>query len=494
MKTEIVEQVVRICDNVFYNRYLEKGVLSETHEIKTKIKKEVVETFVNFFGEKYRQRIESTIQRTQLDFVYQTFGIHNSVEQYLKELRNQRFNAAVGENYKDPSTFVDAANCLAQQDNLIELLKMKIPVLNQCLNELGFEPEDVSKNDFLAAILAMDIRELAQSWKNVSLSDDSTINQNLCLVESFVNEVKLNVYNQKVGAENEFQTLYENIYSRELDPLVVRLQPSEGVYNLLLRESGDRAFCQGAHVYINNQPTDVILLHEFLHRIGNFKVKNGKPNELLNYQMLNEVITEYFAMLMQNQRTARHQTAIMNNQITNQSMYQILLKPMQPFLDAFLPELKEARMRELPAEELKRIIGSQLFEEMAHLCQEIVEIKNYKDFYEGMQHLGVFGHRMTNSDCNGATRMMLNEANQSLFEAKNQLEQVVVAALKKQPLRKKVSLYIGNKTQEWADKLDGNNNRHLHKLAISLRGLKTKMDRATEQYVVQKLSVPLREL
>jgi len=70
VKTAIVEQVVRICDNVFYNRYLEKGVLSETNEIKKNIKKEIITTFVNFFGEKYRQRIESTIQRTQLDFVY----------------------------------------------------------------------------------------------------------------------------------------------------------------------------------------------------------------------------------------------------------------------------------------------------------------------------------------------------------------------------------------------------------------------------------------
>ena len=339
----------------------------------------------------------------------------------------------------------------------------------------------------------MDIRELAQSWKSVSLSDNPTINQNLCLVESFVDEVKLNAYNQKVGSGNEFQTLYENIYSRELDPLVVRLQPSEGVYNLLLRESGDRAFCQGAHVYINNQPTDVILLHEFLHRIGNFKVKNENPNELLNYQMLNEVITEYFAMLMQNQRTARHQTAIMNNQITNQSMYQFLLNPMKPFLDAFLPELKEARMRKLPAEEFKRIIGSQLFEEMAHLCQEIVEIKNYKDFYEGMQRLGVFDKSVANSN-GAATQLLVNEANQSLSEAKTQLEQVVVTALKKQPFRKKLSLLVCNKTQELTKKLEGHHNTRLRKFAISLKGFTQKIEQVVEKHALQKLSTPLQEL
>ncbi|MBR4419084.1 MAG: hypothetical protein IKT33_03710 [Clostridia bacterium] len=493
MKTEIVEQVVRICDNVFYNRYLENGVLSETHEIKTKIKKEVVEIFVDFFGEKHRQYIESTIQRTRLDFVYQTFGMHNSVEQYLKELRNQRFNAAVGENYKEASSFVEVANLLTQYDNLSELVKLKIPVVNQCLSDLGFRVEEVLKNDFLAAVLAMDIRELAQSWKNVSLSDDMTINQNLCLVESFVDEVKSKIYNQKVGVENEFKVLCENIYSRELDPLVIRLKPSENVYNLLLRESGDRAFCQGEHIYLNNHPTGVTVLHEFLHRIGNFENEKAKFNRLQSYQMLNEIITEYFAVLMQNKKTAQYETVIANNQTINQSMYQILLKPMQPFLDAFLPELKEARMRKLPAEEIKRVIGSQLFEEMADLCQEIVEIKNYKDFHEGMQRLGLFDNGIANSN-GAATQLLINEANQSLSEAKTQLEQVVSAVLKKQPFRKKLSLLVCNKTQELTKKLEGHHNTRLRKFAISLKGFTQKIEQVIEKNALQKLSTPLQEL
>ena len=72
--------------------------------------------------------------------------------------------------------------------------------------------------------------------------------------------------------------------------------------------------------------------------------------------MFNEVITDYFAVLMCNERARKGKGVIVNSE-SFESSYSQLFGIMDKFLSSYIPELKETRIREYPAEEFMRVIG-----------------------------------------------------------------------------------------------------------------------------------------
>ena len=105
-------------------------------------------------------------------------------------------------------------------------------------------------------------------------------------------------------------------------------------------------------------------------------------------EMLNEVVTDYFATLMCQRRAITNQPEIVNSQ-TSMSAYSDLFGVMNKFLTYYLPELKEIILRQFPTEEFKRIIGERLYEKLAAMCSLKIALNHDKQLHEMAQKRGV---------------------------------------------------------------------------------------------------------
>ena len=85
--SEKISQIINICDNLFYNNYITTGVLNTREEIQTRIKGQVAETFVEFWGQDHSQKIKDKIDSTNISFLYQTIGPRNSIEDFLRQTK-----------------------------------------------------------------------------------------------------------------------------------------------------------------------------------------------------------------------------------------------------------------------------------------------------------------------------------------------------------------------------------------------------------------------
>jgi hypothetical protein len=56
--SEKIAQVINLCDNLFYNNYLTTGVLNSREEIQTKIKGQVEESFIGFWGQSHSKKFK----------------------------------------------------------------------------------------------------------------------------------------------------------------------------------------------------------------------------------------------------------------------------------------------------------------------------------------------------------------------------------------------------------------------------------------------------
>jgi len=70
MKQKELKKVIKLCDNIFYGKYLETGELKTRDELQNKIKKEVTETFIKFWGNEHAEYLTKKIENTKIHFVY----------------------------------------------------------------------------------------------------------------------------------------------------------------------------------------------------------------------------------------------------------------------------------------------------------------------------------------------------------------------------------------------------------------------------------------
>ena len=60
--------------------------MKSNHEIEARIKSEVCESLIDFYGEAYKKKIIKIIDKIQIKFVYQTFGPLCSVSDFIENL------------------------------------------------------------------------------------------------------------------------------------------------------------------------------------------------------------------------------------------------------------------------------------------------------------------------------------------------------------------------------------------------------------------------
>lgn len=372
-----LKKAINICDNIFYNNYLETGVLQSRLVIELNIKKAVSNVFGDFWGEEHKDLLFKRIAETDIMFCYQVDGPRNSIRNFLEDTKNKRFNEQNKTNYAHPEFFARVSNLLCSNGGNVQSLADSV-LFRYVLQDLGIVPEDFFNDAKLAETTVQKINYLAQQWQNVTYSDNPEIQENIEFLQNFgskvINQIQLECSKLNVSMG---EALYVSEVGLELDP-IVQAQDIQKIGKDLLRDNLKVGFYNGKSVVFGAQPSDKIVLHEFIHAVtkagfqkedtGN-DVKN-EQSPFFKHEMFDEVVVEYFTKLIY-EELERKQMKIVNRQnITSE--YSQLFGVMEPFLKAYLPELKELSLTSSPTQELTKIIGQERLDDLAAFCNQII--------------------------------------------------------------------------------------------------------------------------
>ena len=376
-------KIIHLCDNIFYNNYLEKGILENRENIQARIMAEVIQTFVDFFGKKHENRIIEKVAGTNLNFIYQTSGTVNSIAVFLAETKNARFFECSNFQISDAECFNYISRALNKKIDLLDLCQVAPELLGMCLNKLNISLIDLKRSKRVKNEVVRKIKAIGDAWNSVTYSDNPEINANLVLLEEFVKEVESNVLiAYKNLSDDAKKSIRFDMFKVMLDPIAMSLDPNVKAWDLFC-DAQTCAFYGGEQngIYFGIFPDDTTILHEFVHKLNGtafergYREKGTTPytQSFGKHQMFNECITDLFSILMFMRRTNQMKEPIVHTRI-EKSNYEVLIDTLTPFLSMYLPELKEISMREFPSEELIRLIGKDNFEEMMLLCNELVAL------------------------------------------------------------------------------------------------------------------------
>lgn len=486
---ETISRVINLCDNLFYNNYLETGVLNSRQEIQGKIKQQVAETFIDFWGPAHSQKIQDKVNSTEISFLYQTVGPRNSIDDFLNQVKLDNFNATTGGNFKSPLSFWYVSWLLSNNGNDLKTVieTSSSPNIDLALEQLGVDKSEIVANESLARLTANQIFELAEVWDKTTYSTNPEINENLQFLEGFVSQHKLDMAKQndeecqlmgitdQASISNEFyKKMYVNYWGVRKDPVAKALAPNNSSWDLFRNDSGTAAFQCGNTVAFGVELSDWVLFHEFIHAVdgagfekGHFE-KGNTPysNQYRQNEMFNEVVTDYFAAKMFNGRVASGKEAILSGK-PFKSTYSKLFEVMDGFLSSYMPELKETRLREFPAEEFERVVGESQFETISVLCNELISLNHDRSVLDIAGLSGVKGQE-------------LDELLQGLNKEQSPIRQVVN--------------FLGRNSAELATKLQSKDSPHLQRFAQLLFGASNTIGALTQQHVAKTLESPIESL
>lgn len=487
--SEKIAQVINLCDNLFYNNYLTTGVLNSREEIQAKIKGQVKESFIEFWGQSHSQKIQDKVNSTNISFLYQTIGPRNSIENFLRQTKVTNFNNANGTNFEDPQCIEFVSWLLSQHNNDIKSLIETSNSINleMCLQQLDTTKEDVLNNESLAKLVVGQINDLGQKWKVTQYSENSEINANMQFLEEFVKDFRMQVsqdvrqecISQEITDINTisnqiYETFFVNYYGVRKDPIALTLAPNSFDWGLLRCDNGTEAYHRGGTVTFGISPSDLVVLHEFIHAVDGAGFEKGHrekgkteySNQFRENEIFNEVITDYFAVLMYNER-ARNGKGVIVNSESFESSYSQLFGVMDKFLSSYLPELKETRIREYPAEEFMRVVGEDQFKNIAVLCNEMIGLSHDRTIVDIAEISGIKEQELSGL-LQGVT------SNQSR-------------------IRQFINL-IGRNSEQLASKLQSMNAPHLQRFAQLLYGATNTIGNITQQHVAKSLDSPIESL
>ena len=169
---------------------------------------------------------------------------------------------------------------------------------------------------------------------------------------------------------------------------------------------------------------------------------------------------------MYNERLRKGKGPIVKQELVK-SEYMQLFDIMNEFLSAYLPELKETRIREYPAEEFMRVIGEEQFESIAVLCNEMIGLSHDRTIVDIAEISGI-----KEQELSGLLQGVTN--NQSR-------------------IRQFINL-IGRNSEQLASKLQGMDSPHLQRFAQLLYGATNTIGNITQQHVAKSLDSPIESL
>ena len=507
-----LDRVIYLCDNLFYNNYLDTGVLQSKQEIQDHIKTQVTESFVQFWGPQHADKITKKIVNTKIHFVYQVCGPTNSIDNFLISEKSKRFNQFNKTEFANPVFFKYAAKLFRNPfvnagKTLQKTLSGELVPLNllNCLKELKVEMAEIINDETLANKVVSQIKDYGKKYNNTNFSDDSKINDDLQFLQKFVNKVARDVVATcKVNGIDYNEAIYQNLYGTEIDPIVLSKHYDDNVAAMLRRQNILALRDQNSsNIYLGIRPGDETVLHEFVHEVENVGFEDGESecvklfytDATRHYEMFNEVITDYIAVLINKQRIKDGKQKIVGGKEFDSS-YSELFGVMGKFLDSYLPELKETRMREYPAEEFQRVIGQKNFETIAVLCNELIALKNDLEVCKGLQGDGytISDLMADKGECfYGSMDFFTNQIANIDDSATKELGKTLNRALRKQSLTKQVNLFLQKQSQNVADYLEQTKNPKLSKLApVFMNASKVFKDKVQIE-ALKKLKAPIKK-
>lgn len=503
-----IDEAIKICDNLFYGDYLESGELKTRAELKQHIKDEIAQTFIQFWGYKYADELLNKIAESEINFVYQIDGLSNTVNAYLVDLKSKRFNERYNCDFAAPLFFQYVAKMLSgvfvnpvkKLQKLISTDKMEYSLFG-CLDQLNIDKDKVLNDKEYAKSVVEQIKTLGQQVKKVKYSDNPEVHRNILSLELLVRKVERNIAKEckRRGVELR-EALFHDTLGMDLDPLVARMELDENAKVMLTEQEFLGLQSDDGCIYFGIRPDDITILHEFVHQVEdqgfekNHKdwVKLTYAEEMRQNQIFNEVITDYFAMLMKKQRLAEGKSNIVCN-TDKESLYSLLFEKMEKFLQAYLPELKAVRLREHPAEEFARIIGQENFNSLSILCNELIAVKHDLEVCESLkENEQNFNDLMAQSGVAlyGSMDYFMAEMERLEECANYSLDKAMRHALSKQPLTKKIDLFLASQSENIAEHLEGK--QKLSKLAPFFTNASIVLKDKARKIALKKLKAPLQ--
>lgn len=416
-KTEL-EYFIHICNNIFYNNYLETGRLNTKSEIEQRIKKDVCESLLDFYDKEDHAKILQRMNHTKINFVYQMFGSLCSVDKFLEHLEGERAQHFPERNDSVTLRFLlDYFNNIDLQKTPIEkIVDDNLKLFAECYeillknidktdlrakNLMSYDMKSLFSNQMLFKQFLDLLKEYIQllESRELTLHDNPQINENLKFVRNFVEKVKIDIKQKCKQYNLNFVDITNyDTYGIGIDPVVTNLYPecftqkdnieentfSKKTLEQMLRISQkgficgyydqDTVFLPSSLVDEENTNeykglTDDTVIHEFGHAVtqGGFVKDDPLVASDDKYDVLEEVVNDWLAFLIDEERRVQNKPAIISYNKTK-STYSVLFPVMKDFLNTYLPELKKIRLSENPVEGFIRILGKDNFDQLATLC------------------------------------------------------------------------------------------------------------------------------
>jgi len=485
---EQIAQIQNLCDNLIYNNYLQNGVLNTREEIQSRIRSQVTDSFVSFWGQEHAEQIQSRVDSIGINFIYQTTGAVNSVESLLKQIKINNFQQTYGFTCSDPETISTVSFFLSEGHSIEEVSTTLSPYCyKSALEQLGVSHEQLLNDPALQQNIIAQIKDIDTKWTPFSTySNNPEINQNILKLENFIRETNMQITQDivelydKVDIKNSMSlgdyiyfARHQSFLGTQFDPLA-QDYTFEQKRDMLTDDKACEAYYVNDEVTFGVMPSDEVILHEFVHALdkagfekGHFEMASTEySGQYRMYEEFNEVVTDYFAVLMYNER-ARNRKPVMVNGNGFNSLYSQLFDIMGSFISSYLPELKETRLREYPAEEFMRVIGKEEFENIATLCNELIALSHDRNALEII----------------------------SLSDTKElELDGILTGVKNNQSKIRQLINIVTSHSQELANKFQGSDMPHLRKFSELLYGATNTIGRITQRHVAKNLDAPLQGL
>lgn len=512
-----IQRAILLCDNLFYNNYLENGVLETREEIQNRMKANLTDIFIQFLGFNHTEELTQKITNTRINFVYQTDGLANSAYDFLLQEKIKRFNEKYQSNLQCLVLYEHVAKKFANPflslfnkngKKLQAMLDVEEAPLDlvACLEELKIASKDIINDEKLANSVVNQIKDLGKKFKKLPYSENQTINKNLKFLDKFVAKFKKQVKKAcRRYCLDFYDSLYKNSFGTEFDPLVI-MQEYDDEAMFFLTDSGTLGSCSkdSSNVYFGINPGETTVIHEFVHEVSNTGFEklnmdipeNTYSDEIRKYEMFNEVITDYMTLLIKQERIKEDKPLIAYGRDID-SIYAMLFEIMGKFLHSYLPELKEVMLREDPAQEFARIIGKKNFEKIARLSNEVLAVKHDLEVCKTTTKDGYTLNDLladSNEFFYGSLDFFAGTMANLEQKASKQLTRTLNSALRKQSLIKRVDMFVRDQSRNLAGQWEQKEKPVYQKLSRLMWNVSEKFDSLTEKHALKKLKTPVQSI
>ena len=277
-----IQRAILLCDNLFYNNYLENGVLETREEIQNRMKAKLTDIFIQFWGFNHKEKLTQKIANTRINFVYQTDGLANSAYDFLLQEKIKRFNEKYQSKFQCLVLYEHVAKQFANPflslfnkngKKLQAMLDVEEAPLDlvACLEELNIASKDIINDEELANLAVNQIKDLGKKFKKLPYSENQTINKNLKFLEKFIVKFKKQVKKAcRRYCLDFYDSLYKNSFGTEFDPLVIMQEYNDEAMLFLTNSDtlGSRSK-DSSNVYFGINPGETTVIHEFVHEVSN---------------------------------------------------------------------------------------------------------------------------------------------------------------------------------------------------------------------------------